>query len=94
MRERPVINHALAYVNGNVHTNGMGDFLKPAEARSARHLGQGRAVPLVPPPRRTAFRYNHRNATDGERFSLALSGIVGKRVMYADLTGKSDESLL
>jgi hypothetical protein len=42
-----------------------------------------------------AFRYNHRKDSmgnklnDGERFSIALSQIVGKRLTYAELTGKN-----
>jgi hypothetical protein len=41
-----------------------------------------------------AFRYNTRKDAnddvlgDGERFSMAVSQIVGKRLMYAELTGK------
>ena len=41
------------------------------------------------------FRFNHRatkkqNVTDADRFNLALSQIVGKRLTYAELTGKSE----
>lgn len=34
-----------------------------------------------------AYRYNNRELTDGERFSAAVSGIVGKRVTYSSLIG-------
>jgi len=39
------------------------------------------------------FRYNNRATTkrpmsDGDRFSLAVTQIVGKRITYAELTGK------
>jgi hypothetical protein len=39
------------------------------------------------------FRYNNRATADNptndfDRFSLAMSNIVGKRVTYAELTGK------
>jgi len=34
------------------------------------------------------FRFNNRKLTDGERFSLAVSGIVGKRLTFDQLTGK------
>jgi hypothetical protein len=34
-----------------------------------------------------AFRFNNRKLTDGERFSIAVSGVVGKRVTYRSLTG-------
>ena len=36
------------------------------------------------------FRFNNRKMTDGERFSLAVSGIVGKRVMYKELAGRQE----
>jgi hypothetical protein len=36
-----------------------------------------------------AFRYNNRKEmTDFDRFELALSQIVGKRITYDELTGK------
>ena len=35
-----------------------------------------------------AFRYNQRHGTDADRFSSAVSQIVGKRLTYAELTGK------
>ena len=34
-----------------------------------------------------AFRFNERALTDAQRFSLAITGIVGKRVTYSDLIG-------
>jgi hypothetical protein len=38
-----------------------------------------------------AFRFNNRKMTAGERFSVAVSGIVGKRPTFNQLTGKTDE---
>ncbi len=36
------------------------------------------------------FRYNNRrDMNDWDRFDLAVSGIVGKRVTYKELTGKT-----
>jgi hypothetical protein len=36
-----------------------------------------------------AFRFNNRkDMNDSERFSLAVSQITGKRLTYAELTGK------
>ena len=36
-----------------------------------------------------AFRYNNRkDMNDAERFALAVSQITGKRLTYAELTGK------
>ena len=41
------------------------------------------------------FRYNNRGTrkapiTDAQRFNMVLSGVVGKRIMYKELTGKTD----
>lgn len=38
-----------------------------------------------------AYRFNHRHLTDAERFDLAVRGIVGKRLMFDQLTGKTME---
>jgi hypothetical protein len=44
------------------------------------------------------FRYNNRKdengrkRTDAERFELALSQIVGKRLTFSEVTGKVDET--
>jgi hypothetical protein len=35
------------------------------------------------------YRFNNRKLTDTDRFSMAVSGVVGKRVMFDELTGKS-----
>ena len=38
------------------------------------------------------FRYNNRkNMNDADRFRKALSQIVGKRLTYAEVTGKAEE---
>jgi hypothetical protein len=45
-----------------------------------------------------AFRYNNRmdadgkKLKDGERFDLALSQIAGKRLTFAEVTGKAGET--
>jgi hypothetical protein len=41
-----------------------------------------------------AFRFNNRDMTDGERFDLGVCEIVGKRLTYAELTGKVGETTL
>jgi hypothetical protein len=35
-----------------------------------------------------AYRFNNSKADDAERFSMAVSSIVGKRVTWKQLTGK------
>jgi transposase-like protein len=50
-----VIDNAIAYVDGKVHTNGPGELLVTSEARYQRNLCQCRTVPFVPLPGRTEF---------------------------------------
>ena len=38
-------------------------------------------------------RFNNRKMTDGERFSIAVDAIVGKRLTWDRLTGKESEPL-
>jgi hypothetical protein len=36
------------------------------------------------------FRFNNRLANDSHRFNLAVTHIVGKRLTYAEVTGKDN----
>jgi len=88
-----VINHMEKYVNGRVHTNGIENFW------SLLKRGIGGTYVAVEPFHlfryvdEQVFRYNNRATadnpmTDADRFSLAVSNIVGKRLTYAELTGQ------
>jgi transposase-like protein len=88
-----VINHATAYVDGQVHTNGIENFWSLLK-RSLR--GTYVAVEPFHLERyvdEQVFRFNNRATKDNplddsDRFDLAVRQIVGKRLTYADLTGK------
>jgi transposase-like protein len=91
------VNHMESYVNGRVHTNGIENFW------SLLKRGLNGTYVAVEPFHmfryldEQAFRYNHRKdvfgnkLNDGQRFSIALSQIVGKRITYKELTGKDSE---
>jgi transposase-like protein len=87
--QHAVINHAVEYVNGNVHTNTMENFWSLLK----RALG-GTYVAVEPFHLfryidEQAFRYNNRrDMNDGDRFVTAMTQTVGKRLTYAELTGK------
>ena len=87
-----VVNHLETYVNGKVHTNGIENFWSLLK-RGLR--GTYVAVEPFHLDRyvdEQVFRYNNRkDKNDSQRFALAMSQIGGKRLTYADLTGK-DES--
>lgn len=83
------VNHAEQYVIGHVHTNGMENFWS-----LLKRMIKGTYVSVEPFHLfryldEEAFRFNERKLTDGERFTIATNGIVGKRLMYKDLTGKT-----
>jgi transposase-like protein len=92
-----VINHTQTYVKGRVHTNGIENFW------SLLKRGIGGTYVAVEPFHlfryvdEQVFRYNNRATkdnpmNDADRFSLAVSNIVGKRVTYKELTGKEGET--
>jgi hypothetical protein len=38
-----------------------------------------------------SYRFNNRHMADAERFDIAVRGIIGKRIMFDQLTGKAME---
>ena len=87
--QHEVIDHALAYVDGEIHTNGLENFWSLLK----RTLG-GTYVSVEPFHLfryldEQAFRFNHRKGfNDGQRFDLAVRQIIGKRLTWNQLTGK------
>jgi transposase-like protein len=96
--QHQVVDHAIEYVRGHVHTNGMenywslvkrglhGTYISVEPFHLFRYLDE------------QAFRYNNRKHEDGtkvsdfDRFAIAMSQIVGKRLTWKRLTGKLLES--
>jgi hypothetical protein len=85
-----VINHAEAYVRENVHNNNCENFW----ALLKRGIN-GTYVSVEPfhffrYVDEEAFRFNNRlPMNDADRFSYLVRKIVGKRLTYADLIGKT-----
>lgn len=82
------VNHLEEFVRGEVHTNGIENFW----ALLKRGL-KGTYVAVEPfhldrYVTEQVFRYNNRKMTDADRFDLAVKGMVGKRLTYAEVTGK------
>jgi len=88
------VNHMEKYVKGRVHTNGLENFW------SLLKRGLKGTYVAVEPFHLTryideqSFRFNNRidaagkKLKDGERFEQALSQIAGKRLTFAEVTGK------
>jgi transposase-like protein len=91
--QHAVINHAVEYVNGNVHTNTMENFWSLLKRGIHGTYVSVEPFHLFRYIDEQAFRYNNRrHMTDGDRFDLAVRQIVGKRLTYAELTGKVGET--
>ncbi len=91
------VNHVEEYVRGQVHTQGIENFW------SLLKRGLNGTYVAVEPFHLSryvdeqAFRFNNRTTkdnplTDADRFTLAVSQISGKRLTYAELTGKVPET--
>lgn len=91
------VNHVEEYVRGQVHTQGIenfwsllkrglkGTYVAVEPFHLDRYVGE------------QVFRYNTRTTkdnplTDADRFALAVSQIEGRRLTYAELTGKVGET--
>ena len=90
---RQVIDHAESYVQGNVHTNGIENFWSLLKRGLKGTYISIEPFHLFRYLDEQAIRFNNRNATDSERFVEALSSVVGRRVTYQELTGKTDKQL-
>jgi hypothetical protein len=89
---REVINHAMEYVNGHIHTNGIENFWSLLK----RSLG-GTYISVEPfhldaYVSEQVFRYNNRkDADDFTRFATCMMGIQGKRLTYKALTQRPQD---
>jgi transposase-like protein len=83
-----VVDHAVQYVDGRVHTNGLENFWSLLKRGISGTYVSVEPFHLFRYLDEQAFRFNNRKATDADRFNMALRGIIGKRITYKDLTGK------
>lgn len=87
-----VINHAEKYVDGQVHTNGLENYWSLLKRAIKGTYVSVEPFHLFRYLDEQAFRFNNRKELkDGDRFVLALSQIVGRRLTYKALIGKQGE---
>lgn len=82
-----VIDHAEAYADGQVHTNGLENFWSLLKRAIKGTYVSVEPFHLFRYLDEQAFRFNERGGSDASRFALALKGIMGKRLTYAALIG-------
>jgi transposase-like protein len=81
------VDHAVAYVEGKVHTNGIENFWS-----LFKRCIKGTYVSVEPDHLlryvdEEAFRFNNRKGKDAQRFEKALGSIEGRRLTYQQLIG-------
>src|SRR6266704_609162 len=92
-----VVNHAVKYVDGRVHTNGLENFWSLLKRGISGTYVSVEPFHLFRYLDEQAFRFNTRKddagnkLNDGERFQLALSQIAGKRLTFKEVTGRVEE---
>lgn len=95
--QHQVIDHAEAYVNGQVHTNGCENFWSLFKRSIHGTYISVEPFHLFRYLDEQAFRFNNRKDSDGEvmtdaqRFDIAVKQIVGKRLTYQELIGHADD---
>ena len=91
------VSHINEYVRGQVHTNGIENFWSLLKRSLSGTYVAVEPFHLDAYVTEQVFRYNNRATkdnplTDADRFTLAVSQISGKRLTYAELTGKVGET--
>jgi len=83
-----VVDHAEAYVDGNVHTNRLENFWSLLKRAIKGTYVSVEPFHLFRYLDEQSFRYNERKATDAERFGKVLKCIGGKRLTWDLLTAQ------
>jgi transposase-like protein len=88
-----VIDHAVKYVDGQVHTNGLENYWSLLKRGIAGTYVSVEPYHLFRYLDEQAFRYNYRrDMNDYDRFKLAASQIVDKRLTWKQAIGMQDST--
>jgi transposase-like protein len=85
-----VVDHAVEYVNGHVHTNSLENFWSLLKRALSGTYVSVEPFHLFRYLDEQAFRFNERKLDDLGRFLKAVAGVRDKRVTYAKLTATED----
>ena len=90
--QHEVVDHAVEYVRGEVHTNGLENFWSLLKRGLSGTYVSVEPFHLFRYVDEQVFRYNTRkDMTDAERFELLCTKITGKRLTYDELIAKEDK---
>jgi transposase-like protein len=90
--QHEVVDHAVEYVRGEVHTNGLENFWSLVKRGLNGTYISVEPFHLFRYLDEQASRYNNRKMTDGDRFDIVARQIVGKRLTWDQLAGKPVEA--
>jgi hypothetical protein len=95
--QHKAVDHAKSYVQGQVHTNGMENFWSLVKRQLKGTYISVEPFHLFRYLDEQVYRFNNRGfkdapVHDGERFEKALSQVAGKRLTFAEVTGKVGET--
>jgi hypothetical protein len=83
-----VIDHAVCYAKGHVHTNGLENFWSLLKRTIKGTYVSVEPFHLFRYLDEQAFRFNERKDTDAGRFLKGILGVIGKRLEYVKLIGQ------
>ena len=83
-----MVDHAVEYVRGEVHTNGLENFWSLVKRGLKGTYVSVEPFHLFRYLDEQVFRYNNRKMNDGDRFNIVVREIFGKRLTWDRLTGK------
>ena len=88
-----VVDHAVEYVRDNVHTNGLENYWSLLKRTIAGTYVSVEPFHLFRYLDEQAYRFNNRGKemNDFDRFKLAASQMLGKRLTWNEATGKNHE---
>ncbi|MDQ6739122.1 MAG: IS1595 family transposase [Actinomycetota bacterium] len=84
-----VVDHAVQYVDGQVHTNGLENFWSLLKRSINGTYVSVEPFHLFRYLDEQSFRFNNRKLTDAERFTIVSDQVFGKRLTWEGLTGKT-----
>jgi transposase-like protein len=83
-----VINHAVEYVRGHIHTNGIENFWSLLKRTLKGTYVSVEPFHLFRYLDEQAYRFNKRKMTDFQRFIGVVEMVTGKRLEYRQLIGR------
>ena len=88
------IDHTRAYVEGEIHTNGLENFWSLLKRSINGTYVSVAPFHLFRYAAEQVYRFNHRVGNDWHRFEQTLRQIGGKRLTFRTLTGKDDAGFM